>query len=68
MRQIYRSYLPPFHTPLKELGALIVMSTRPNALHAQKQRLVLELGVQVAQSLYLWACHDKMETGVRKCE
>ena len=45
-----------------------MMSTRPNALHAQKQRLILELGVQVAQSLYLWACHDKMETGVRKCE
>ena len=51
----------------QELGALIVMSQRPNALHAQMQRLVSELGVQVAQSLHLWACQDNLETGEELC-
>ena len=49
----------------QDLGALIVMSPKAHALHAQMQRLVLELGVQVAQALYLWHCQDKMQAGKR---
>lgn len=48
----------------QDLGALILMSPKVGAIHVQMQNLMRELGVQVAQSLYLWSCQDKLETGM----
>ena len=55
---------PPCVPPLtQDLGALIFMSPKAGAIHGQMQLLIQELGVQVAHSLYLWSCQDKMEAG-----
>ncbi len=49
------------------LGALIVMSPSPNALPDRLQRLLSDLGMQVAQSLYVWDCTRQLRTGEGPC-
>ncbi|GAX85402.1 hypothetical protein CEUSTIGMA_g12818.t1 [Chlamydomonas eustigma] len=65
-RQTYgaRSFLAvPLVCSGRGLGALVFMSTDVNAISVQMQRVVSELGVQVAQSLYLRICRHKLAAG-----